>query len=564
MTRILAGTRSRRRSASIIGRWRRRSSWRRATAASRRRAREILLDEVILPYNRLLGQRKIHDSLDGFGGRAEEAFTTRLSSTSGLAAEQRDAAIHVFRALLETMEIHREGSRHIWGDSRLVWIPLHYALRLEDHETQDEIDALLERATGEELTAGNDVHYVINEMFQPELARMILRAEDYHVLWIHDFRGVNAAGEPDLIAYRQTVEAYLQALTLRARAFDEAGKMPAYMVFLDQFYYSLNQGWIFLELLENPLEHEIDLPSGYEEWERTISEAQDVLREAVAASAGLQEGAERHGKDWLRQQVKVHVNITNPPDFSFRSSHLLPKMPFLPDLLLRDHRKISFFDVTELDPGRGEALFTGVGVGEHYAGPTWEDRALLLRGPALERLKDAARELLLSQGFATDEIPAPLRPIARPDDYAQQVEALTANGWRAHAMQVHNATGYGPKGANIVKAVLYELMPAGSHLYIPDSLWNSPFWGRHALRRGAPRLQGVPRLAGARQRPERRQAADVVRQRGLHPFRGHPGSPARGDRGGGWHAPHRHLQSRDGAGRRPEQGAGVRRQPRAA
>jgi hypothetical protein len=42
---------------------------------------------------------------------------------------------------------------------------------------------------------------------------------------------------------------------------------------------------------------------------------------------------------------------------------------------------------------------------------------------------------------------------------------------------VHNAAGYGAKPANVVKATLYELMPPGSHMYIPDSLWNSPLWG---------------------------------------------------------------------------------------
>ena len=58
-------------------------------------------------------------------------------------------------------------------------------------------------------------------------------------------------------------------------------------------------------------------------------------------------------------------------------------------------------------------------------------------------------------------------------------------------LQVHNATGDGPKPTNVVKAELYELMPPGSHLYIPDSLWNSPFWAG-MLRGVAARLQGLP------------------------------------------------------------------------
>ena len=49
---------------------------------------------------------------------------------------------------------------------------------------------------------------------------------------------------------------------------------------------------------------------------------------------------------------------------------------------MRDHRKVVFYDISEDDPYRGEAIFTGAGIGEHYANLSWEDRSLLLRGPA--------------------------------------------------------------------------------------------------------------------------------------------------------------------------------------
>mgnify|MGYP003471833463 CR=1 FL=1 len=45
----------------------------------------------------------------------------------------------------------------------------------------------------------------------------------------------------------------------------------------------------------------------------------------------------------------------------------------------RDHRKIVFYDVSEDDPYRGMAMFTGMGIGEHYTGAHWEDRALMLQ-----------------------------------------------------------------------------------------------------------------------------------------------------------------------------------------
>jgi hypothetical protein len=145
-------------------------------------------------------------------------------------------------------------------------------------------------------------------------------------------------------------------------------------------------------------------------------------------------------------------------------------------VLLRDHRKISFYDVTELDPGRGEAIFTGMGVGEHYSGPTWDDRAILVQGPSLLHLKEEARMLLKSQGFEDSKIPLPLHPLPKPDDYGELLAGLRAAGWTATTLHVYNATGYGMKWSNMLKATMYNLMPRGTQMFIPDSLWNSMLW----------------------------------------------------------------------------------------
>ena len=45
---------------------------------------------------------------------------------------------------------------------------------------------MLEKAAGTHFSEGNRIYYVVNELFHVELARMILAAEDYHVLWIQD------------------------------------------------------------------------------------------------------------------------------------------------------------------------------------------------------------------------------------------------------------------------------------------------------------------------------------------------------------------------------------------
>jgi hypothetical protein len=441
-----------------------------------RQARQVLLHEVVFPYNRLLGQRKRRDSLLGFGMRAEEVFGAWLFTSSGVDPQKHPAIMYVFRELVRYWDSNRHAEKRQWGDSRLVWIPLHYVIKPDECDSQAEIDAIIELAVHERFTDANDVHYIINELFQPELHRMIHAAREYHVLWIHDYRGKNTAGKPDRIGYMQTVDAYMKALIDRVREYETTRKIPVYIIMLDQIYYEANDGRKWMTLLEDPMGHNIQLHKEFEEWEEHIREVQKELREAVAASPTLQAGRKRYGDAWLKNMIKVHVNNTNPADMSFRSNYLFGWLPFIPDIILRDHRKISFYDITELDPGQGEAIYTGMGVGEHYAGPTWDDRAILVAGPALVGLKDAARETLLSQGFKAAEIPLPLRPLPFPDNYEEMLDALRAKDWDSTAMQVHNAVGYGMKYSNMLKATLYNLMPKGTRMFIPDSLWNSALW----------------------------------------------------------------------------------------
>ena len=125
----------------------------------------------------------------------------------------------------------------------------------------------------------------------------------------------------------------------------------------------------------------------------------------MAGSKRLQEEAARRGQGWLRKYVSVHLSVMNPADFSYRTSRLIGYLPIAPDNMVRDHRKIAFSDLTELDPGKGAALFGGVGVGEQYATATWEDRTVRLAGPAALTLKDAARRYLKANGFTDENIP---------------------------------------------------------------------------------------------------------------------------------------------------------------
>jgi len=449
------------------------------------KAKEIFLDEVILPYNRSFGIRRKPDGTAGLAVNARGEFVRWVltSVDPNARGDVRWRAVgYVFLELLKQIEDNRDYSRKQWGNSEVVWIPMQYALLPEQHDSQEEIDALIERAIDVKFTPGNRVWYLRNEQFQYEFYRMVQEAEDYHVLWIHDYRGLNGEGKPDAIGFEQT-KGYLEALIRRIRDYDRTAKIPVYMIIIDEIYWQANKGRIWSELLEDPLDHKLKLGEKDFKWmEEEIAALQEELREAVAESELLQSLARQYGSDWLKNQVKVHINITNPADLTFRSSQVIPILGF-PDAVIRDHRKISFYDISEEDPYRGMAIYTGMGIGEHYAGAAWEDRAIMAQGPAILDLKHAARELFLNQGFNDAEVPYPLRDFPRSRDYERNVEKNVryVGGRTTRAMQMHNETGYGVKPVNVTKAILYTLMPAGSILKTPDSLWNASIWGSMLL-----------------------------------------------------------------------------------
>ncbi len=464
------------------------------------RARAILLDEVLLPYDRLLGQAKRDDSIDQFAILARGDFLRWLHVESGVPRERVAASLGVFAELIDIVDDVRAIAHAEWAGSRFVWLPLQLALLPEQHDSQAELDALVAKASGEPFTDGNDVSYVINEQFQYQLSRTIREARNYHVLWTHDFRGVDARGDPDEMSFRHVLRSYFAAMTQRVRTYDSTGVFPTYLIILDEFFYRANKSRMWMDLLENPLAHEVQLPPRFAEWEKSIRAAQDTLRTAIEASSLMSTQRVQYGEPWLRNLVKVHVNITNTSDPTFWSWRVATGFP-VPDTWMRDHRKLVLYDVTEDDLYRGEAIVTGAGVGEHYANLSWEDRSLLVRGPATITFKTAARELLLAQGVSPSRIPAVLRPRPRALDYDAQIERATRGAEHPmRAVLLQNRTGYDDKSINVTKAVLYTLMPPGSVIKIPDSLWNGTFWGSALIgcaMRGGRVLVIAPALANA-------------------------------------------------------------------
>ncbi|HEX5819697.1 MAG TPA: hypothetical protein VFY20_12495 [Gemmatimonadales bacterium] len=445
-------------------------------------ARRILLDQVLLPYDRLLGQRKVNDGLTEFAAAATPEFARAVLAEERLGSTQASEAFYVFQRLLAATDSVRRDLRARWDDSRFVWLPLQLALRAEEHDTQEEMDRLIERATQRAFTRANKVWYVLDEQFQVEMARSVLRAERYHVLWIHDYRGLNGEKKPDAVAFGQTVDVYLEALIRRVKAYDSTAVLPEYFLFLDQHYFEVNKSRLFLRVLHDPMNYALDLPKGYEEWEHRLRTKQEELRAAVQGSRLLQTERSQYGDKWLRKRIRVQVNITNPADFSFASLHVAGIVP-VPDNVMRDHRKIAFYDISEDDPYRGLAMYTGMGIGEHYTGANWEDRALMVQGPSALAVKDAARRLLEVQGFTDDEMPAAFRRQPKGAGYDAKVDSVFrlmrdfAAGVTGEVLEVHNETGFEAKLVNVEKAVLYSLMPSGSVIKVPDSLWQSYLYG---------------------------------------------------------------------------------------
>ncbi|HEV2672311.1 MAG TPA: hypothetical protein VGU74_14560 [Gemmatimonadales bacterium] len=459
-------------------------------------ARRILLDQIILPYDRLLGRKKRHDTLREYAMAARGAFSRSVASGT-VPVDRIPVVMFAFQRVTEFLDDVRQRAAVEWDDPRLVWLPLQYGLLPEQYDEQRELDDLLERATNVSFTTNNRVSYVTNMQFHWELLRMIRETRDYHVLWIHDFPAITNDAL-DGAALTQVVDGYLTALAERVEAYDSAGTLPSYFIFLDQHYYEERQSRILMTLLEDPLSASSRLAHASPDQTTQLARALDRLHAAVVHSRVLQAEARQYGDAWLHNRIKVHINITNRVDASFWSGGLISSVFGYPDDVMRDHRKIAFRDVRADDPYRGVGILTGMGVGDQYLGPGWDDRSLVIQGPVLQQLRSAARELLLSQGLVEAELPEPFRS-GRPGVATTRLPA-DATRYDARAMALVNGTGYLPKPLNVAKAVLYSLMPPGSVIKIPDSLWNSTFYGGlllGACLRGAEVLVIGPALANA-------------------------------------------------------------------
>ena len=438
-------------------------------------ARALALNGVLIPYDALFGQAKKNaGSIRDLTSSAQARFTRWLRDSSGVSPDvARQAAEVNWRWLGILEDVHHDALADL-GDSRLVWLPLRLALAPDDYDEQREVDAIIERLVGRSFSDQNTLNYLRSIDLPLEIARSIIAARDYHVLWTHDFAGWNDAGAVDNVAYDMVADAYLPALTAAVRAYDTTGRVPTYMVMIDQYFYEPRNGRMWMTILEDPLEASMRLPPGNADREAHLRQRQAELRQAVAASARLQrDAASSGGSDWIRRIVKVHVNVTQPSDFSFRSDRILPVLPFTPDNIMRDHRKIVMYDVSEADPYRGATMLMGIGIGEHYSSASWEDRGYRLRGPAALEARAALRRELLRNGYTDSQIPPPLREVR---DVKIAERQMNVGDYVGRALQVHNEVGFGPKMSSVSRAALYDLAAPGSVVIAPDPLWLSADW----------------------------------------------------------------------------------------
>jgi phosphatidylserine/phosphatidylglycerophosphate/cardiolipin synthase-like enzyme len=464
------------------------------------RARTAVLDRIIFPVDSVFGQAKKVD-IARLAGGATFDFVRWLRDSSGISTARHPDASSAFAAWLDAVTVPMRNivARH--DDSRFIWLPMDLALTLDRYDEQAEVDSLIGRVVGHPFTDHNALTYMRSTDLPLEIARSILSARQYHVMWTHEFMGRQWYTRAiDNIGYTMVADAYLPALTAAVRRYDSTGVMPLYMILHDQYFYETSDGRLWLTILENPLSASMHIDGDDGSRERHLRQRQDELRAAVAASQRLQRDARAAGdaQSWLRNTIKVHVNVGRQADFSFRSSHIIPGIPFTPDNVMRDHRKLVIYDVDEADPNRGALFVMGIGIGEVYSSATWEDRGFRIRGPVTLEARAALRQALLTTGFSESDMPAPLRAVASK---RAQEEKANLGEFVGRALQVHNQVGFGEKKSSVARGMLYNLAQPGAVIIVPDQLWMSETWAgmlAGAAARGArvqiiaPALENAP------------------------------------------------------------------------
>ncbi len=455
------------------------------------KARENLLRYVLMPYDRLFGQRKSPDTILGMGKQAKRFLIQWCMGKYRLKSEQQTRVEKAFAVLVNAIECVRKESLQDARDGRLVWLPLQLGFYPEEINSKEEIENIIEEMIGKTISSGNRVKYLINAEYMGEVFRTIREAKEYHVLWVHDVAGVNYEDRLDEASFWLVME-YFETLAKRVEEYDQIGRMPLFIVAVDQWHYDQKNGRVWLQFLDDPLGNQwnkVPLKPMREMYFKFLEKARFKLAKAIENSHLLQQEKKLYGEKWLRNKIKIHVSITNRSTPILFTNQIVPIVG-LPDDVSRDHRKIVFYDLSEDEPYRGQAIYFSGGIGEEYLMPGWEERAVLIQGPALRGLKAQARKLFLGQGFSKEEVPWVLQPHSIGENYWRQITLRSKNDsrFRELALDLHNQTGFDAKEISVARAVLLTLAPKQSIAIAPDSLWTNQIWARmlvgQALRGG--------------------------------------------------------------------------------
>jgi hypothetical protein len=475
-------------------------------------AEEVLLEEVVVPFNRTFGHPREPAHAGGLARRAMASFESVLDGQSYFSSLEDTAAVRgqvtsVFQTVLDAVVDASVAARARWRETflfwerraELAWLPLNYGLRPEQYDTQAEWDGVLAKLTGQPFEKCNTIKYLMYEQFHLQLKVMLRQTRFYQVTIVHDFRGRETNGSTDIYGWDMVADGYMMAFleAIEELASGERKQLPQFFLFLDEHYYVRNNSRDLITFLENLYTAEVpELQS--KAIQRQVETVHERLLRAIRSSPSLQ-GLE---EEQLQNLFKVHVSVTNPFDPTFAM-----------DVTMRDHRKIGFRDVFETDPAAGEAIFTGQGIGAHYNGSAWEDRSIEVQGAALVQLKDETRRLFLSQGYRPDEVPRYLRPLLTGADHDTSLDTL---GWQIPVSIAMNETGYGYKKASILKAAMYNLAPRASVLLCFDSLWISDFWAAMFISAGVRGARMFPVGPTPRNAPSNGTAALYHLRQNLH------------------------------------------------
>ncbi len=111
-------------------------------------------------------------------GRA--VFGAALEKWPAIDAPRRQAALAVYDGIAGELErIRGLLKKNYEGDERKVWMPLDLALRPDECDSQEELDAVVARALARPFTRGNAIFPTNGSRFQLEVVRSLHQARDY-------------------------------------------------------------------------------------------------------------------------------------------------------------------------------------------------------------------------------------------------------------------------------------------------------------------------------------------------------------------------------------------------